>query len=100
MTNLVSKLILGAATLVLGAGLALAQTAPAPATAPAPKAAAPAKAGDAAKKGRSPESLACSAEAEKKGLKGTERKKFRQKCVRDARKAKDPKAAAPVEKKN
>jgi psiF repeat len=40
-----------------------------------------------APKPRSAESLKCSAEADKKGLKGKPRKSFRAKCLRAAKKA-------------
>ncbi|MDX2154863.1 MAG: PsiF family protein [Hyphomicrobiaceae bacterium] len=83
------------------ATLATAQT-PAPTAPPAaaPKAAAPAATPPAAskaaaKKPRTAESLACSAEADKKGLKGKERKTFRAKCIRDAKKAAGGAAPTP-----
>ncbi len=86
--------ILAAAALALVAGAAQAQT---PATAPAPAGApqaatspavaavpaAPAK----VKAERTPELLKCSADADVQGLKGAERKKFRKKCMSDAKKA-------------
>jgi hypothetical protein len=52
--------------------------------APAAKsdAAAPAATGG---KARSPESLECSKQADDKGLKGKERKKFRRQCIKDAK---------------
>jgi hypothetical protein len=94
--------VIAALALALAAGVAHAQTPPpaAPATAPAAKpAAAPATTAPAAKeaKARTPESLKCSADADAKKLHGSERKKFREKCMKDAKKA-----AAPAEpaKKN
>lgn len=84
--------MLAAAALALVAGAAHAQT-PAPAPALAPQAAAPpvvaavpavpAK----VKAARTPESLKCSADADVQGLKGAERKKFRKKCMSEAKKA-------------
>lgn len=64
------------------AGSALAQgTAPAPAA----PAAAPAKK---AEKPHSAESIACSKQADEKGLHGKERKKFRSECMKEAKGAK------------
>lgn len=100
------KILLTTAALLLSSGLAFAQ-APAPATpapAAAPKAAAPAsptvdavkksapekaavKKGPVPKDQRSPESLACSAEADQKNLHGKERVSFRKKCMAAAKKA-------------
>lgn len=83
-----TKLPLALTALLFSAGLAFAQ-APAPAApgpgATAPKAAAPKTGGR--KKASTPEGIQCSAEADAKGLKGKERKKFRTKCVRDLQKA-------------
>ncbi|WP_424628171.1 PsiF family protein [Bradyrhizobium sp. SYSU BS000235] len=62
---------------------AFAQTAATPAPAAPATSAAPAK----AKPERSAASLACSKQADEKGLKGKERKKFRSQCKRDAAKA-------------
>lgn len=94
--------VIAAMALALAATTVSAQTPPpaAPsATAPAkPAAAAPAPttpaASTAVKKERTPESLKCSADADAKNLHGTERKKFRDKCMRDAKKA----ATAPAKK--
>lgn len=75
---------------------AFAQTpAPAPAPAPAAKAAPAAKTEPAAKTAtdakakpeRTAASIECSNQADAKGLKGKERKKFRSQCKRDAAKA-------------
>jgi len=68
---------------LLLAGPALAQSTTAPAaktdtTAPAPAATKTTKA-------RSPESLECSKQADEKGLKGKERKKFRHDCIKNAK---------------
>lgn len=105
MTPLVTKIVLGAAALLLSVNLATAQTTPGTAGTPppaaatpkaeAPKAAAPKKSAITPKSERTPESLACSAEADKKGLKGKPRKTFRAKCIKDATAAKGP-AAAPA----
>lgn len=107
MTTLLSKLTLGLAALIVSAGIATAQTAPAaPAPAPAaPKAAAPAPAAKAAepakakgvpKKASTPEGIECSKQADEKKLHGKERKAFRAKCVRDLKKAAAAKGAAPA----
>jgi len=107
MQRLVSKISLGAAALLLSAGLALAQTAPqapaaaapkAPAAA-APKAAAPAAKG-VPKQASTPEGIECSKQADEKKLTGKERKKFRSKCVRDLKKAAAAAKAPPAAKKN
>lgn len=101
MRPLTSIFAATALALAMTAGAAMAQapapapTAPAATPAPAAKAAAPKKA-RAPGKPRTAESLACSAEADQKGLKGKERQKFRKKCVADAKKAKAP--AAPAKK--
>jgi len=63
-------LIVGLMAASLCAGTALAQTTKAPA------------------KPRTPESIECSKQADAKGLKGKERKKFRAKCKKDLLKAK------------
>jgi hypothetical protein len=79
MMTISSRVAAAAFASLLLAGPALAQTTPAaPATA-----AAPAK----AEKARSPESLDCSKQADDKGLKGKERKKFRHECVKEAKAA-------------
>jgi len=100
MNFLKSLVTAAAATLILGAGAATAQTT-APAakpTAAAPATAKPAKAKVSkakAPKARSAESIACSAEADAKGLKGKDRKKFRNACLKKAKAAaKAPKKAS------
>ncbi len=103
MMRLASKLSIGAAALLISAGLAMAQTAPQPATPKAPAAAAP-KAAEKATKGvpkkaSTPEGIECSKQADEKKLHGKERKTFRAKCVRDLKKAAAP-AKAPEKKKN
>lgn len=65
------------------AGTALAQTA-APAAKTETKAATTTKTEKAAPK-RSAESLECSKQADEKGLKGKERKKFRRECMKSAK---------------
>jgi len=70
-----------AASLLL-AGSAFAQTTtPAPAASPAPAAAPMAK----TQKPRTAASIECSKEADAKGLKGKERKKFRAACKKEAK---------------
>jgi hypothetical protein len=62
----------------------LAQSTTAPAagtTAPAAAPAAPTK----STRARSPESVECSKQADEKGLKGKERKKFRRDCIKSAK---------------
>jgi len=88
-----SRAVTAAFASLLLMGTAFAQTpapAPAPAT-PAPAAktapAAPAAKTTAAKPERTAASKECSAEADAKGLKGKERKKFRSECKRKAGKA-------------
>jgi len=80
------------AALLLTAGLAVAQT-PAPAGA-APQAdvapvkkSTPKKSAIKPKEERSADSIACSAEADQKGLKGKERVSFRRKCLAAAKKS-------------
>jgi hypothetical protein len=75
---------------LLLAGPALAQNAPA---AKSDTAAAPAATDKKAPKAHSPESLACSKEADTKGLHGKERKKFRSECIKNAKSG-----AAPASK--
>ncbi len=105
MQRLVSKISIGAAALLLSAGLALAQTAPQAPPAAAPKATAPVAAPAATapkgvpKKATTPEGIECSKQADEKKLTGKERKTFRGKCVRDLKKAAAAKAA-PAAKKN
>jgi hypothetical protein len=73
------------ASLVLFASPALAQTA-----APAAKSdsAAPATTDKKTAKPRTAESLECSKQADEKGLKGKERKKFRAECIKAAKEKK------------
>ncbi|HEX3675339.1 MAG TPA: PsiF family protein [Rhizomicrobium sp.] len=78
MMNISSRLAAVAIASLFFAGSALAQGT-APATAPA---AAPAKK---AEKPRSPESLACSKEADDKNIHGKDRKKFMSQCKKDAK---------------
>ncbi len=78
MMNISSRIAAVAIASLFFAGSALAQTA-APAAAPA---ATPAKK---AEKPRSPESLACSKEADDKALHGKDRKKFMSQCKKDAK---------------
>jgi len=49
---------------------------------------------------RTPESLKCSADADAAKLTGAERKKFRAKCMKDAKKAAAVPAVTPAAKKN
>jgi hypothetical protein len=79
MMNISSRIAAVAIASLFFAGSALAQTA-APAAAPA--ATTPAKK---AEKPRSPESLACSKEADDKALHGKDRKKFMSQCKKDAK---------------
>jgi len=89
-----SMTLAAAAALVLSAGAAFAQgTAPAAPATTAKPAAKPAAKTKAPAAPRSAESLKCSADADAKGLKGKERKKFRSKCMSDAKKAAKPKAS-------
>ncbi len=79
MMNISSRLAAVAIASLFFAGSALAQgTAPAA----APAATAPAKK---AEKPHSPESIACSKEADDKGLHGKDRKKFRSECKKEAK---------------
>jgi hypothetical protein len=79
MMKIPSRLAIVAVASLFFAGSALAQTA-APAAAPA--ATAPAKK---AEKPRSPESMACSKEADDKNIHGKDRKKFMSQCKKDAK---------------
>ena len=79
MMKISSRLAVVAVVSLFFAGSALAQTA-APAAAPA--ATAPAKK---AEKPRSPESMACSKEADDKNIHGKDRKKFMSQCKKDAK---------------
>ena len=87
MTTLSSRAIATAFASLLLMGSAFAQT-PAP-TAPAPAAkTAPAPAAEKkAEKPRTAASIECSKEADAKGLKGKERKKFRSECKKAAKDA-------------
>jgi hypothetical protein len=82
MMKISSRLAAVAIASMFFAGSALAQgTAPAA----APAATAPAKK---AEKPHSPESIACSKQADDKGLHGKDRKKFRSECMKEAKGAK------------
>jgi hypothetical protein len=72
------KLILAAlaTTALLSVGIAKAETASTPGTAQTPPSSATAKAP------RSAKSIACSKQADAKGLHGKERRKFRRQCLR------------------
>jgi len=81
-----STLFAAAVSSLLLAGPVLAQSTTAPAaktdtTAPAAAPAASTK----TTKARSPESMECSKQADEKGLKGKERKKFRRDCIKNAK---------------
>jgi hypothetical protein len=79
MLKMSSRAALVAVVSLFFAGSALAQgTAPAPAATAAPAA-------KKAEKPRSPESLACSKEADDKSLHGKDRKKFMSQCKKDAK---------------
>ena len=75
-----SRLAIVAVASLLTTGTAFAQTA-----APAAKTDAAATADKKAPKERSAESLECSKQADAKGLKGKERKKFRRECMKEAK---------------
>ncbi len=77
MMKISSRLAIVAVASLFFAGSALAQG-----TAPAAAPAAPAKN---AEKPRSPESLACSKEADDKNIHGKDRKKFMSQCKKDAK---------------
>jgi invasion protein IalB len=79
MMTLSSRLAATAVASLFLMGAAFAQT-PAPSTAPA--ATNPPAAATTAKKPRSAASMECSKEADAKGLKGKERRKFRRDCIR------------------
>jgi hypothetical protein len=83
MTGLSSRAAATAIVSLLLVGSAFAQT-PAPAT-PAPAAADSKMAPTDKKATRSAASLECSKEADEKGLKGKERKKFRSECKKEAK---------------
>ena len=83
MKTITSRAAAAAFASLIFASAAFAQsTTTAPATGAAP---APAKTSTA--KPRSPESLECSKQADEKGLKGKERKKFRKECMKEAKDA-------------
>ena len=82
MKTITSCAVAAAFASLIFVGAAVAQsTTPAPAASPAP-----AKTTTSAKP-RSPESLECSKQADEKGLKGKERKKFRKECMKEAKDA-------------
>jgi hypothetical protein len=83
MTTITSRAAAAAIASLIFASAAFAQstsTTPAPGAAPAP-------AKTSSTKPRSPESLECSKQADEKGLKGKERKKFRKECIKEAKDA-------------
>ena len=86
-----TALTAAAAALLLSMGTASAQGT-APAAAPAAKTAKAAKPAKKAPAPRSAASLQCSKDADAKGLKGKERKKFRSSCMNAAKKAAAPKS--------
>ena len=67
---------------LLLAGPVFAQNTAAPAATTAPAAA---PAASTKTRARSPESMECSKQADEKGLKGKERKKFRRDCIKNAK---------------
>jgi hypothetical protein len=75
MMKISSRLAVVALASLFFAGSALAQTTAPAATAPAKK----------AEKPRSPESIACSKEADDKNIHGKDRKKFMSQCKKDAK---------------
>lgn len=77
MMTISSRAAVAAFASLMLMGAAFAQTA-APATAPAAKT-------EKAEKAHTPESLECSKQADDKGLKGKERKKFRRACIKEAK---------------
>lgn len=83
MMTISSRVIATTLASLMLATSAFAQTAATPAPAAPATSAAPAK----AKPERSAASLECSKQADEKGLKGKERKKFRSQCKHDAAKA-------------
>ena len=82
MMTISSRAALAALVSLFLAGPVLAQSA-----APAAKSDTAAPADPKMGKQRSPESMECSKEADAKGLKGKERKKFRKECMKDAKKS-------------
>ncbi|MEZ2147014.1 PsiF family protein [Bradyrhizobium sp. DN5] len=89
-----SRLAALALVSLLATGTAFAQTA-----APAAKTDAAATADKKAPKERSAESLECSKQADAKGLKGKERKKFRRECMKEAKAGTATPAAPAADKK-
>ena len=81
MTTIISRAAAAAVASLIFASAAFAQST---STTPAPGAA-PAK--TSTTKARTPESLECSKQADEKGLKGKERKKFRKDCIKEAKDA-------------
>jgi hypothetical protein len=82
MTKISSLVTATAIASLLLMGAASAQTA-APAKTEAPKTEAKAPAAKKAERPRKPGSLECSKQADEKGLKGKERKKFRKACMKE-----------------
>ncbi len=80
MTTITSRAVAAVFASVIFASAAFAQstTTPAPGATPAP-------AKTTSARQRSPESVECSKQADEKGLKGKERKKFRRDCIKEAR---------------
>ena len=83
MTKIFSLVTATAVASLLLTGAVSAQTA-APAKTEAPKTETKAPAAKKAEKPRTPGSLECSRQADEKGLKGKERKKFRSACKKEA----------------
>ncbi len=96
---MMKRSVIAAVLLTLASPVAMAQTPPATAPAVAAKPAAPKPAITPVSE-RTPESLKCSADADAAKLKGAERKKFRAKCMKDAKKAAAAPAVTPAAKKN
>jgi hypothetical protein len=82
MTTIISRAAAAAVASLIFASAAFAQSTstPAPGAAPAP-------AKTTSTKARTPESIECSKQADEKGLKGKERKKFRKDCIKEAKDA-------------
>jgi hypothetical protein len=80
MTTITSRAVAAAFASLIFASAAFAQSTatPAPGATPAP-------AKTTSTRQRSPESIECSKQADEKGLKGKERKKFRRECIKEAR---------------
>jgi hypothetical protein len=90
MMTLSSRAAAAFVSSLLLASSAFAQTTTAPATS-TPAATTPAKTtAKSTDKARSPESIACSKQADEKGLHGKERHKFRSQCIKDAKGAAAP----------